>query len=132
MIEGYPETHAEPLPRLKHGSWAEAELLKKWDPGDEGYPDSLTIEEMPVEALRMKRAPSFRAVLHHKINIIKKAFGPKEGAFKIGTNSRQFGRWANGHNSPKNYNVFLAIDRVYQLSLETILLEKMKGKPCTD
>ncbi len=103
-------------------SQPEAELFRKWDPGDEPYEVSLKIEECPIRILKARRLPSFRAMLHHKLKVIALAYGSlTRAATKLKVSQKSMADYMkHGEFRANRRPPHDKIDREYAIALEVI------------
>ena len=109
----------------------EAALKVVW--GDSApYHLSIQFEEEAVPDLGIRRARSFAADLHHKLETIHKAFRTHTvAAFELGVSTRTFLRWLSGSACPGSVELFRRIDGRYEFALERIAQRIRQGGKTT-
>lgn len=113
--------------QIVHNTKAERKLAESWGEDNIPYNISLTIEELPIAELAIKRCRSFRSDLHHKLNILVACYGSQKKAAKAIKIPRQtFVNWANWKTAPGSRYILEKIDAEYELALERLVLERKR------
>jgi hypothetical protein len=111
--------------------------MTPWAEGDEPLWESLDLNELPNEVLKMKVCRSFRADLRHKLTLIIRAnggygSGGVDGACRrLGIKRVAIHRWLNWIAAPEGRNTFERIDSAYEEAVQILVARKMaKTKKC--
>jgi hypothetical protein len=117
-------THAGEI-NLKYDHPLEARNAEKYEPDQIPYSEGLVFQYLPIEFLQSNKQPSFRAVMVHKLMVIKRAFGNtnREAASRINVPSRTFTQWLYLETIPKNWSELEKIDSHYETALEILAIE---------
>lgn len=106
--------------------------MTPWAPGDEPLWESINLDELANEVLKMKVCRSFRADLRHKLILIIRANG---GYGKLGLDNTAkllrvhrvtLYRWLNWLQCPRWRNVFERLDSAYEEAVQILTAKKLK------
>jgi len=102
--------------------------LLRWQlPENIPYCEWVDCDQVPIEVLKMRRMPSFRAVLLHKLNVIIMAWGSKRAAsreLECGRNT--INRWQTSLVYWPKKETMDRIDDTYFLALEKMAMDKIE------
>jgi hypothetical protein len=110
---------------LKYNSTLEDVNATKYEPDQVPYSEGLVFKHATIEFLFCHKLPSFRAVMVHKMNVIKRAYGGtiSAAAYQMVVPRRKFTGWIQCEFLPKNWSELQKIDSHYETALELLAME---------
>lgn len=105
-------------------------LLERWEAKDIPYNESLAFDMPEIEGLNgIKRVPSMRALLVHKLNMICVAQTPptwREVANVLRVTDGMIRKWRGWVCVPGGVHMWQRIDTHYEVALERLRLKALK------
>lgn len=104
-----------------------------WAEGDAPHWESIDLNELPNEVLRMKVCRSFRADLRHKLTLIIRANGGygNGGVYgacrRLGIQRMTMHRWLTWKTCPHERSRYEKIDSAYEEAVQLLTARKMKA-----